>query len=259
MTRRAAAALGHRQAERAAVRHPAVTHIDYSARVQTVSRRRQPGLLRPDQRVRAADRLSGASSTRRSTCAASRSSAPGRCLPLLHADAHRPPGARAVPPRQDRATRLEGDQRMAAGIPARLTAAEGRRFGLTVGIAFLVLAGIACGAAIPSRSRSSASLGAVLVLAGLLVPTHLGPVERAWMGLAHLISRVTTPIFMGVDLFPRPHPVGCAATVGGPQRAPSPRVTTARTSTPGRGRRADPPISDGSSSSDQGHDMSQVA
>ena len=26
----------------------------------------------------------------------------------------------------------------------------------------------------------------------------LGPVERAWMGLAHAISKVTTPIVMGV-------------------------------------------------------------
>lgn len=44
-------------------------------------------------------------------------------------------------------------------------------------------------------------LGAVLVLAGLLIPSYLGPVNRAWMGLAHLISKVTTPIFMGVVYF----------------------------------------------------------
>lgn len=42
--------------------------------------------------------------------------------------------------------------------------------------------------------------GALLVL-GLVVPARLGPVQRAWMGLAHLISKVTTPIFMGVVYF----------------------------------------------------------
>lgn len=44
-------------------------------------------------------------------------------------------------------------------------------------------------------------LGALLVLAGLVAPTLLGPVFKAWMGLAHLLSKVTTPIFMGVVYF----------------------------------------------------------
>jgi hypothetical protein len=44
-------------------------------------------------------------------------------------------------------------------------------------------------------------LGGILIIAGLLVPTILGPVNRAWMGLAHLLSKVTTPIFMGVVYF----------------------------------------------------------
>ena len=39
--------------------------------------------------------------------------------------------------------------------------------------------------------------GALLVVAGLLIPAYLGPVDRRWMALAHLISKVTTPIVMG--------------------------------------------------------------
>jgi hypothetical protein len=35
-------------------------------------------------------------------------------------------------------------------------------------------------------------------MAGLIIPTSLGPVERAWMALAHAISKLTTPIVMGV-------------------------------------------------------------
>jgi hypothetical protein len=38
-------------------------------------------------------------------------------------------------------------------------------------------------------------------LAGALAPTRLGPVERAWMSLAHAISRITTPVFMGIVYF----------------------------------------------------------
>ncbi len=87
---------------------------------------------------------------------------------------------------------------MAAGIPARLTAAQGRRFGLTVGGAFLVFAAIAWGRGHPTTTSVLGALGGVLSLAGLVIPTLLGPVERAWMQLAHLISKVTTPIVMGV-------------------------------------------------------------
>jgi hypothetical protein len=87
---------------------------------------------------------------------------------------------------------------MAAGIPARLTAAAGRRFGLTVGGAFLVFAAIAWWRGHPTTTTVLGTLGGVLSLAGLVIPTMLGPVERAWMKLAHLISKVTTPIVMGL-------------------------------------------------------------
>jgi hypothetical protein len=87
---------------------------------------------------------------------------------------------------------------MAAGIPARLTASQGRRFGLTVGGAFLVLSAVAWWRGHPLAMEILGGLGALLALAGLIVPTRLGPVERAWMRLAHAISKVTTPIVMGV-------------------------------------------------------------
>lgn len=86
---------------------------------------------------------------------------------------------------------------MAAGVPARLTAAEGRRFGLTVGGAFLVLAGLAWWRGNVPVASGLGALGGVLALAGLAIPTRLGPVERGWMALAHAISKVTTPIVMG--------------------------------------------------------------
>ncbi len=104
---------------------------------------------------------------------------------------------------------------MAERIPARLSASQGRRFGLSVGGAFVVLAAIVWWRAsiggdltggVPWGFRrvvatSFAALGSLLFLAGLAVPSALGPVERGWMSLAHAMSRVTTPIVMGVVYF----------------------------------------------------------
>jgi len=90
---------------------------------------------------------------------------------------------------------------MATGIPARLTAEEGRKFGLTVGAAFLALSGLLWWRGRHSAALVFMALGSLLVLAGLVVPARLGPVQRAWMGFAHLLSRVTTPLFMGIVYF----------------------------------------------------------
>ena len=54
---------------------PAVTHVDYSARIQTVHKETNPRLPRPARVVQGQDRLPGAGEHHRSTCAASRSCA----------------------------------------------------------------------------------------------------------------------------------------------------------------------------------------
>ena len=90
---------------------------------------------------------------------------------------------------------------MAQGIPARLTPAEGRKFALTVGAAFLVLAAIFWWRERQTLMIFAGSLGGALAVAGLVAPGKLGPVYRAWMRLALLISKVTTPIFMGATYF----------------------------------------------------------
>jgi len=87
---------------------------------------------------------------------------------------------------------------MADRISARLTAAQGRRFGTTVGLAFCAFAAVAWWRQHPTMMWVLGTPGVALLVAGLLIPTALGPVERAWMGLAHAISKVTTPIVMGL-------------------------------------------------------------
>ena len=97
---------------------------------------------------------------------------------------------------------------MAHAIPARLSAAEGRKFGLTVGAAFLVFAGIAWWRGRLGVMPWLAGLGGVLVLAGVIIPTRLGPVYKGWMGLALMLSKITTPIFMSVIYFLVLTPIG---------------------------------------------------
>ena len=80
---------------------------------------------------------------------------------------------------------------------ARLSAA-GRRFGYTVGGAFVALAAIALWRGRAPTATVLATIGGALLLAGILVPRQLDPVERAWMSFGKLLSRVTTPIFLGV-------------------------------------------------------------
>jgi hypothetical protein len=91
-----------------------------------------------------------------------------------------------------------------------LSRAEGRRFGLTVGGAFLLLAALSWwrGGGRSGVAVVLAGVAGLLLLGALLVPASLGPVERAWMGLARVLSKVTTPVFMGVVYLGVIMPVG---------------------------------------------------
>jgi hypothetical protein len=89
-----------------------------------------------------------------------------------------------------------------------LSPGEGRRFGFTLGAAFAVLGGV-----LWLRGRHPAAivalgLGAVLLSAAVALPSRLGPVRAAWLGLGTALSRVTTPIFMGVVYFVVITPIG---------------------------------------------------
>jgi hypothetical protein len=97
---------------------------------------------------------------------------------------------------------------VAEGIPARLTPEEGRKFGLTVGGAFLALSGLLWWRGRVLAALVCAGLGGALVLAGLVVPARLTTVHRAWMAFGQLLSRVTTPVFMGIVYFLILTPIG---------------------------------------------------
>ena len=89
-----------------------------------------------------------------------------------------------------------------------MSTAAGRKFGLTLGIAFGVLTAILWWRDREAVATITAALSVSLILAGLLFPTRLGPIERGWMAFAHAISKVTTPIFMGIVYYVAIAPIG---------------------------------------------------
>lgn len=108
------------------------------------------------------------------------------------------------------------DARVPAGLSRRSwSAAEGRKFGLTVGGAFLALAGVAWWRGSLVAGPVLGLLGSLLVATGLLLPMELEPVHRAWMMVALAISRVTTPILMGIVFLVAITPIAVALRLTG--------------------------------------------
>ena len=97
---------------------------------------------------------------------------------------------------------------MEARVPARLSPAEGRRFGFTLGAAFLVLGGVLWWRDREPAATIALVLAGALLVASVVVPSRLGPVQRAWLGFGAALSRVTTPIFLGVVYFGVISPIG---------------------------------------------------
>ncbi len=119
---------------------------------------------------------------------------------------------------------MEGERGLAARVPARLSVTEGRRFGLTVGIAFVVLGGVAWWRGRVLVTAVALGVGLVLLMAALVVPARLGPIQRAWMGLAAAMSKITTPIFMGVVYFAVLTPTGLLRRLAGNNSLLRPRA-----------------------------------
>jgi hypothetical protein len=100
-------------------------------------------------------------------------------------------------------------------VRARLTTAEGRRFGLTVGAAFLALTALLWWRNFDTARWVTGAAAAFFLGGGLLLPARMGPVYRAWMRMGLAISRVTTPIFMGIIFFLVITPIGAIARAVG--------------------------------------------
>lgn len=109
---------------------------------------------------------------------------------------------------------------MAHRVSARLTAAEGRRFALTVASAFLVLGAVALWRERALLAWPLLVTGGLLAIAGIVIPGRLSQVYRVWMGFALLLSKVTTPVFMGIVYFVVVLPIGLARRAFGSRLSP---------------------------------------
>ena len=89
-----------------------------------------------------------------------------------------------------------------------MSPAEGRKFALTVGAAFVALAGFTWWRGHQKVATVAGALGAAFIVAGLLAPGHLGLIYRGWMAFGLALSKITTPIFMGVVYFLVIAPIG---------------------------------------------------
>jgi hypothetical protein len=90
---------------------------------------------------------------------------------------------------------------LALGSSTGLSAQKGRKFGYTVGLALLGLGGLAWWRGRGPVAEVFWVAAGLLLLAAHFVPARLRPVERAWMGWARLMSKVTTPILIGAMYF----------------------------------------------------------
>ena len=88
------------------------------------------------------------------------------------------------------------------------TPRDGRRFAFPVGVAFLVLSGVLYWRGRETAFVVIATLGGLLLAAGVVIPGRLGPAYRAWMKVAFAIARVTNPIFLGIVYFAVITPTG---------------------------------------------------
>lgn len=85
---------------------------------------------------------------------------------------------------------------------------ELRRFGLLVGGAFVVLSALSRWRGHELPPLVLGTLGVALIVPGLLAPRLLGPVQRVWMRVAHVMGEVNTRIILGAFFYLVLAPVG---------------------------------------------------
>ena len=90
----------------------------------------------------------------------------------------------------------------------RLSNAELRKFGLTVGGAFAILGAISWWRGHELPPRVLWTVAGLLIVPGALYPAILGPVQRAWMAFATVLGHVNTRIILTVLFYLVMTPVG---------------------------------------------------
>jgi hypothetical protein len=90
----------------------------------------------------------------------------------------------------------------------RLSNAELRKFGLTVGAAFVVLGTISWWRGHELPPRILWTMGGLLIVPGAVAPALLRPIQRGWMAFALVLGHVNTRIILTVLFYLVMTPVG---------------------------------------------------
>ncbi len=83
-----------------------------------------------------------------------------------------------------------------------------RKFGMSVGVAFLVLGTVSRWRGHELPPRVLWALGALLVTPALVAPAILAPVRRVWMAAAEVMGRFNTRVILGLLFYVVFTPVG---------------------------------------------------
>lgn len=192
---------------------PAVTHLDYSARVQTVCREQNPvyyALISAFASETGCPVIVNTSFNVRSEPIVCTPADAVRCFLrtaldalvigpfVVRRDAQAQPAAAGTPAAivpELIPSSIRSDAMLPVASPNR---ADDRVFALTLmgGFVFVGLVGYWRGA--DRVAVIALILASISLLAGLLLPGHLGPVRRGWMKLGEVIGNVTTPIILAV-------------------------------------------------------------
>lgn len=97
---------------------------------------------------------------------------------------------------------------MAAGIPARLSPTELRRFGVTVAIPLAILAALGVWRGYTILPALLGGLAAALGGLALLAAGLLGPVQKVWMAGTHALGSFNTRVLLGLVYLLAMTPIG---------------------------------------------------
>jgi hypothetical protein len=81
-------------------------------------------------------------------------------------------------------------------------------FTITLAAAFAVLGLLSAWRHHPDRAIATGAIAVILIAIQLVAPSMILPIRDAWMTLGHALSRVTTPIVLGVVYFIVLTPIG---------------------------------------------------
>lgn len=83
-----------------------------------------------------------------------------------------------------------------------------KKFGLLIGIVLLLAAGYLLWKGRPSCAVGGFAVGIVFILLGLVLPTVLKPLQKAWMAFAVVMGFVMTKIIMAIVFYGMVTPIG---------------------------------------------------